>query len=113
MNTAITPGAVWETKNVLTKQEFLQRVAEAKPGDRICYHVGLLMADRQPRTAQNDEQRAACKLLNEVANAAWDLAGMVKDSVTLRWVRENKPQVVLVQRRLSPSFGFEYYAIKV
>jgi hypothetical protein len=96
----------------MTKQEFLATLANAKPGQRICYHVGLLMADRQVRSAQTDEQKAASKCLSEVANVAWELAGMVKDNVTLRWVCQRKPEVDLVQRRLSPSFGFEYYAVK-
>ena len=30
----------------LSQAEFAQKLREAKSGDRIVYHVGLLMADR-------------------------------------------------------------------
>jgi hypothetical protein len=96
----------------MTKTEFLERVSNAKPGDRIVYHVGLLMADRQSANWQTPEAKAVSKALNETANAAWILAGMVKDPFTNRWSVVHRPDVALVQRRLAPSFGFEYIAVK-
>lgn len=96
-----------------TKTDFLRTLANAVPGQRICYHVGLLMLDRQPRTSHTPEQKAVCRALNEVANAAWILAGMAKDPFTNRWSISHKPEVLLVQRKLSASFGYEYYAVKV
>lgn len=97
-----------------TKAQFLMQVANAKPGQRICYHVGLLMLDRLIRNnVQTTEQKSVSRALNEVANAAWILAGMAKDPFTNRWSVSHKPEVLLVQRKLSASFGYEYYAVKV
>lgn len=61
---------------------FMKAVGAAKPGERIVYHTGLLMADRQPCGLKNQhsknricccERCAKARKLAAVAAMAWRL----------------------------------------
>jgi len=77
----------------LSPEDFTAALAAAKRGDKIVYHVGLLMEDR----LKNRE-------LDKLATAVWNTA-CVGDG--------KSATCALVQRRLSDPFGFEYIAVKL
>jgi hypothetical protein len=76
----------------MTRKAFDDRVARARPGDRITYHAGDMAFDREAR-ADKPETHA----VHAIGCAAWEAmeAGLV----------------TLGQRRILP-FTFEYIAVK-
>lgn len=68
-------------------RSLLEEVGQAKRGERIPYHTGLLMRDRQYTVE-----------LNEMAAAMWEL--------------HKRGEVVLLQRRVTER-DCTYYAVKV
>ncbi len=72
-------------------------LASAQPKSRIVYHVGMLMADRQPQGRKSEAEKQA-RELGEVARAFMDAS--------------EKGRVRLVQRRLGDS-QYEYIAVRV
>lgn len=94
----------------------MEALAVAKPGDKIAYHIGLLMFDRLPHGNSEAEQKRAIET-DELAKVVWAAASMYfdKDHGKYGAWRRNKKEARcnLVQRRLHDPFGMEYIAVKI
>lgn len=75
---------------IISRLKFLDRVTHAKPGERIQYHVGSVMNDRQ--------HGLDFLKVNSVAIAAWEVMEAGK--------------VALAQRRITKGV-YEYIAVKL
>src|SRR5436190_23594444 len=68
-----------EPQMTITKETFMFRLNAAEPKERVSYHVGCLMADRVSHEKYTPEANARAAVINDVANAAWEAAGMKWD----------------------------------
>jgi hypothetical protein len=83
---------------VFSKKQFLQQLTYGKlnRGDRIVYHQGFLMWDRDMDNVQiEDKARAQIDALARTVYKAY---------------QEGK--VYLLQKRIDKRYGCEYYAVK-
>lgn len=60
--------------SAMTRNEFIKRLNAAKPGERIIYHTGLLMADRKWHIDAPPAEADKLRTINDTANEAYHAA---------------------------------------
>lgn len=80
-----------------TKQQFLHQLQHGtKPGDRIIYHTGFLMWDRDPDNSKiGDKERHRIDTLAKSVRKAYE-----------------EGLCYLLQKRVDKRYGCEYIAVK-